>query len=84
MNREAHEFFDMLNASHEPVWPSNGNETKLSIVSQLINMKAKDDFSNVMFIESCQSIKQCIANLERTYKFFNILSLHLIVSWVNT
>jgi len=53
--------YDMLRAEQQELWPNNPNGiSKLSVVARLMNLKAEHHFSERLYDDFCQLMKECL------------------------
>ena len=61
-NPKAHKFFDMLSAVNKELWPGFQKYLQLSLVSRMLNMKARHHMSQREFDDIAQLIKEVVPN----------------------
>ncbi|XP_039120162.1 uncharacterized protein LOC120256563 [Dioscorea cayenensis subsp. rotundata] len=53
--------YDMLRAEQQELWPNNPNRiSKLSVVARLMNLKAEHHFSERLYDDFCELMKECL------------------------
>ncbi|XP_039119063.1 uncharacterized protein LOC120255272 [Dioscorea cayenensis subsp. rotundata] len=53
--------YDLLRAEQQELWPNNPNRiSKLSVVARLMNLKAEHHFSERLYDDFCQLMKECV------------------------